>query len=109
IGGARPLVGCLKAPAVSDKIRVIPCGIDLERFKPMDSHACRQRLGWSPGSFNVLFASSNDDPVKRAVLAEAAVVQMRQSDRPSELHYLSGVSNAEVPVWLNASDVLLLT
>ncbi len=106
---ARHLVGALSGAAAGDKVRVIPCGIDLERFKPMDSLACKQRLGWSPQSFHVLFASSNGDPVKRPWLAAAALEQLKGSDVSAELHYMQGVANAEVPLWLNASDVLLLT
>jgi teichuronic acid biosynthesis glycosyltransferase TuaC len=106
---ARHLAGALPGAAMAQKIRVIPCGIDLERFKPMDPLACKRRLGWDPGAFHVLFASSNGDPVKRPWLAEAAVAQMPSSGRPPELHYLSSIPNEEVPVWLNASDALLLT
>src|SRR6185369_17724474 len=43
---ARHLVGALKGVAPAENIRVIPCGIDLERFKPMDPVVCKQRLGW---------------------------------------------------------------
>jgi teichuronic acid biosynthesis glycosyltransferase TuaC len=102
---ARALAGAVKA----EKVRVIPCGIDLERFKPMDPVACKRRLGWSPGSFHVLFASSNGDPVKRPWLAKAAVEQIAPLNQPAELHYLNSIPNEEVPVWLNASDALLLT
>lgn len=101
---ARHLVRALNGAAPSDKVRVIPCGIDLERFKPMDPLLCKQRLDWNPKSFHVLFASSNGDPVKRPWLAKAAAAQMG-----AELHYMTGISNAEVPLWLNASDALLLT
>ena len=106
---ARHLIGALNGAVLPDKIRVIPCGIDLERFKPMDSRICKQTLGWRTDSFHVLFASSNGDPVKRPALAQAAIARMNQSNRPPALHCLTGISNAEVPVWLNASDALLLT
>ena len=106
---ARHLVGALNGAGAAGKVRVIPCGIDLERFKPMDPLVCKRRLGWSTGSFHVLFASSNGDPVKRPWLARAAVAQLSKADRPSEFHYLTAIPNVEVPVWLNASDVLLLT
>jgi teichuronic acid biosynthesis glycosyltransferase TuaC len=106
---ARHLVGALAGAANAEKVRVIPCGIDLERFKPMDPHVCKRRLAWNPGSFHVLFASSNGDPVKRPWLAKAAVEQMAPCKQPAELHYLSSIPNEEVPVWLNASDALLLT
>ena len=60
---ARHLLTALNGQAAAGKVRVIPCGIDLERFKPMDSTACKQRLGWNPRSFHVLFASSNEGAV----------------------------------------------
>jgi glycosyltransferase involved in cell wall biosynthesis len=106
---ARHLLGALNGAVSTDKVRVIPCGIDLERFKPMNPLLCKQKLGWRADSFHVLFASSNGDPVKRPALAKAAVAQMSNAPRPPELHFLTGIPNAEVPVWLNASDALLLT
>ena len=106
---ARHLAEALNGAATPDKVRVIPCGIDLERFKPMDRLDCRRQLGWSSQVFHVLFASSNGDPVKRPWLARDAVARLDNRDRPSELHYLTAIPNAKVPVWLNASDVLLLT
>src|SRR5205085_10756207 len=106
---ARHLTRALKGAASPDKIRVIPCGIDLERFRRVEPLACKRLLGWDPHSFHVLFASSNGDPVKRPWLASAAVAQMSKGHRPSELHYMTGVRNSEVPLWLNASDALLVT
>jgi glycosyltransferase involved in cell wall biosynthesis len=106
---ARHLMNRLHGAVPADKIRVIPCGIDLEKFRPMDGAACKRQLGWDVHDFHVLFASSNGDPVKRPWLAKEAVALIRRGERPTELHFLSGVPNADVPVWLNASDVLLLT
>jgi glycosyltransferase involved in cell wall biosynthesis len=106
---ARHLTRALNGAATGDKVRVIPSGIDLERFKPMDSVLCKQRLGWNPHSFHVLFASSSGDPVKRPWLAKAAVAQTSHPGRAAELHYMTGIPSAEVPVWINASDALLLT
>jgi glycosyltransferase involved in cell wall biosynthesis len=106
---ARHLLKALPHTLPAAKVRVFPCGIDLDRFKPMDISSCRRRLRWSSDSFHVLFASSNGDPVKRPWLANAAVCAARARGIPAEMHFLSGVANSEVPVWLNASDVLLLT
>ncbi|MCC6821801.1 MAG: glycosyltransferase [Verrucomicrobia subdivision 3 bacterium] len=91
------------------KVRVIPCGIDLERFHPMDQLVCQRRLGWLEGTFHVLFASSNGDPVKRPELASATVAALKTAGVRAQLHYMRGVSNAEVPLWMNASHALLLT
>jgi teichuronic acid biosynthesis glycosyltransferase TuaC len=90
------------------KIRVIPCGIDLERFKPLDQQSCRERLGWESSRFHILFAGSRD-PVKRPALARAAAAAIKTREVHAEIHYLRGVPNGDVPIWLNASDVVLLT
>ncbi|HXJ60579.1 MAG TPA: glycosyltransferase [Verrucomicrobiae bacterium] len=106
---ARHLARALPRRLPAAKVRVLPCGIDLERFKPLDPSSCRLQLGWSRDSFHVLFASSNGDPVKRPWLAKATVEDARRRGLRVELHHLTGVPNVEVPVWLSASDVLLLT
>jgi teichuronic acid biosynthesis glycosyltransferase TuaC len=91
------------------KVRIIPCGIDLEQFKPLDQDRCRKRLGWRDDHFNVLFPTNGGDPGKRFDLAQAAVGVVKEWGIPVELHQLRGVHHDEVPIWLNASDVLLLT
>lgn len=106
---ARHLLRLLPPAAFNGQVRVLPCGIDLERFKPLDPAACRRQLAWSGDAFHVLFASSNGDPVKRPWLAKAAVEEALQRGLPVELHHMTGVPNADVPAWLNASDALLLT
>jgi glycosyltransferase involved in cell wall biosynthesis len=42
-------------------------------------------------------------------LAEAAVTSLRGLGVSTEMHYLQGIRNEEVPIWLNASNVLLVT
>jgi glycosyltransferase involved in cell wall biosynthesis len=91
------------------KVRIIPCGIDLQRFKPLDQDACRSRLGWRADQFNILFPTNGGDPRKRLDLAQAAVQAVKRLGIDAKLHQLRGVAHDEVPVWLNASDVLLLT
>ena len=91
------------------KVRIIPCGIDLDRFKPLNQKECRDRLGWNAEYFHILFPSHPGNSVKRYLLACAAVEALSCQGIPAEMHCLQGVSNEEVPIWLNASDVLLLT
>src|SRR5204862_6682914 len=67
------------------------------------------QLGWEPDGFHVLFATSAGDPVKRPELARAAVARFEEKYGRVQLHVLSAIPNTEVPVWLNASDALLLT
>jgi teichuronic acid biosynthesis glycosyltransferase TuaC len=104
---ARHLLKALPGSLNLGTLRVLPCGIDLDRFKPLDVRQCRARLGWSPDHFHVLFATSAGDPVKRPELARAAVARLQQER--VEFHVLSGISNDQVPIWLNAGDALLLT
>jgi glycosyltransferase involved in cell wall biosynthesis len=91
------------------KIRIIPCGIDLELFKPLDQDICRKRLGWRDDRFHVLFPTNGGDPLKRLELAQAAVEVVKQTGIAVELHQLRGVPHEAVSTWLNASDVLLLS
>jgi teichuronic acid biosynthesis glycosyltransferase TuaC len=91
------------------KIHVIPCGIDIELFKPSDREECRMKLGWRPGVFHILFPANSGDPVKRPQLARAAIEVLSQRGVPVEMHYLRGVPYKDVPIWLNASDALLVT
>jgi glycosyltransferase involved in cell wall biosynthesis len=90
------------------RIMIIPCGIDLDLFKPIDQALCRDRLGWREDTFQVLFQNTGD-PVKRPELAQAAVDCLRALGVKCELHHLRGVPYDQVPIWLNASDVLLVT
>jgi teichuronic acid biosynthesis glycosyltransferase TuaC len=106
---ARHLLKALPRAATAQKVCVLPCGIDLDRFKPFDSLSSRRQLGWSCSAFHVLFASSNNDPVKRPWLAKAAVEEVLRRNIPIQLHVMTGVPNAEVPLWLSGSDALLLT
>jgi glycosyltransferase involved in cell wall biosynthesis len=106
---AKALQQCLPTRVNHSKVRVIPCGIDLTRFKPMDQSECRQRIGWQKDGFHVLFNSNGDDPVKRPQLARAAMATLIRMGVRAEIHELRNLPNNEVPEWLNASDVLLLT
>jgi glycosyltransferase involved in cell wall biosynthesis len=106
---ARHLIGALNGTAKPEKIRVIPSGIDLNRFKPMDSLACKNKLGWKLESFHVVFASSSGDPVKRPRLAQAAVEHSKRLGCPAEFHFITGIPSSEVPLWMNAADALLMT
>jgi glycosyltransferase involved in cell wall biosynthesis len=90
-------------------VRIIPCGIDLSRFRPLNQAECRAALNWRPDRFHVLFNRGGDDPVKRRWLARAAVEELNRGGVDAELHELHGVRNDMVPVWLNASDAVLLT
>jgi len=91
------------------KVRIIPCGIDLDLFRPLDRNACRRQLDWGNDRFHVLFPANTGNPVKQPSLARAAVKAVQRLGVPAQMHQLQGVTHSQVPVWLNAADVLLLT
>jgi teichuronic acid biosynthesis glycosyltransferase TuaC len=91
------------------KVRIIPNGVNLERFRPLDRDLCHRQLGWDARRFHVLFPVNSGDPRKRPALARAAVEGVKRLGIQAELHQLQKVPHHEVPVWLNASDVVLLT
>ena len=106
---SRNLYEALPPTIDRSKVRIIPNGIDLERFRALDRMDCRKTLGWSLNKFHVLFPTTNGDPVKRFALARAAIEVANESGLNAEIHQLKGVAHEQVPVWLNASDVVLLT
>jgi glycosyltransferase involved in cell wall biosynthesis len=106
---SKNLQDALPADLPPSKIRIIPNGIDLDRFKPLDRDLCRNRLGWSATRLNVLFPANTGDPRKRPELAHAAAQTAEQLGVKIEIHQLRCVPHHEVPVWLNASDAVLLT
>ena len=107
---SRNLQAALPRDLAKAKIAVIPCGIDLDRFKPLDKDRCRTELGWKSGTFHVLFPASGGNAIKRFALAKAAVdVLTARFNVRVELHSLQGVPYDRVPAWMNASDVILMT
>src|SRR5205823_2894985 len=58
---------------------VIPCGVDLNVFRPYDRAEARSRLGWPPHKYVVLFPFDPARLVKRYDLAKAAVEQVTQT------------------------------
>lgn len=98
-------------PRAVDRSRVatISCGVDLRLFQPMHASECRARLGWNESEFHVLFVTNNRDPIKRPELARASVDVLVREGVPARLQLLHGVRYEDVPLWLNAADVLLVT
>jgi teichuronic acid biosynthesis glycosyltransferase TuaC len=91
------------------RVWIVPNGVDMTRFRPLDRHECQRRLGWDPTRRHVLFPASPARPEKRFALAEATVAVLGGRGSDVELHALEGIPNEEVPTWLNAADAILLT
>ncbi|MEZ4895210.1 MAG: glycosyltransferase [Saprospiraceae bacterium] len=103
------LQNALPRSVLRSKIRIIPNGVDLNRFQPLDQEQCRKQLGWDNERLHVLFPANNGDPLKRFGLAISAIDACKRMGFNAELHELKGIPHPEVPIWMNASDVVLLT
>jgi glycosyltransferase involved in cell wall biosynthesis len=86
---------------------IIPNGVDTDRFKPISRDEARRRIGYPAEKKMVLFISVLNRPEKNIELAREAVHLLENSN--IELKHIYNVPNAEVPVFLNAADLLLLT
>jgi glycosyltransferase involved in cell wall biosynthesis len=89
--------------------RVIPDGVDLDRFAPMGRDLARRRLGWAADAPIVLFAGRAEWPGKRLWLAKQAVNVARKELEDLELVVASGVDPDEMPCYYSAADCLLHT
>lgn len=99
---SRPLLAELPAGARSRAL-VLPCGVDVERFRPLPRAEARAELGLDPARPMLLFAADPARPEKRhdraLELAHAAGV---------ELMTLGGVDPGRVPLWVNAANAVLV-
>lgn len=101
------LIDCL--PSEKHQVtRVIPSGINLNQFIPMDKEMCRSQLKLPMNKKLILFGGHPEREDKRYPLAVEAVKQI-QKTMDVELFYADHVPVTEMPVYINAADVVLLT
>jgi teichuronic acid biosynthesis glycosyltransferase TuaC len=83
------------------RVAVLPCGVDLERFRPLPRAEARARLGLDAGSPYLLFPADPQRSEKRFDRARAVA-----GDVP--LLTLGDVHPDEVPLWVNAANAVLV-
>ncbi len=99
----------MKATLGDSRVRVIPCGIDLDEFAPIPRAEARKQLGLPPDKPLALWIGSPHRREKRFHLLEQAW-QLLQEDLPeAELLIVTGKPHSLIPLYLSAGDVLPLT
>ena len=97
------------AAALDCDAHIIPSGVDLEKFQPIDRDRACQLVGWDRTGKHVLFPY---DPVKRKKrypVARAVVEEIDgEMDEDVELQVLYGVPHDEMYRYYSAADALLL-
>jgi glycosyltransferase involved in cell wall biosynthesis len=84
---------------------VVPCGINLDTFFPMDKNDAHRRLNMNENQTYVLFPSYFSNPAKNYSLAKMAMSLVPEA----QLLELKNKSREDVNLLLNAVDVLLVT
>ncbi len=100
---SEPLIAQLPAPSARRRAVVLPCGADLERFRPIPRGTARAQLNLDPERPFLLFPAGRDRPEKRYDRAQELA---RASGM--ELRALGGVDPALVPLWVNAATAVIV-
>jgi teichuronic acid biosynthesis glycosyltransferase TuaC len=82
-------------------VQELPCGVDLERFRPLDRGDARRALGLGAEGPYLLLAADPARPEKRHDLALAAAAEV-------ELLTLGKVEPERVPLYVNAANAVLV-
>ncbi len=89
---------------------IIHCGVDSDRFSPIDRSEARRKLGWENDERIALFAATKPyEPRKRIDLAQAAVKHAEADLGPVRLAIAENLPPDSIPMMMNAADCLLLT
>jgi teichuronic acid biosynthesis glycosyltransferase TuaC len=91
----------LPGAGVARRVAVLPCGVDLTRFRPLPRTQARVRLGLDPDAPCLLFPA---DPAR----AEKRFDRARELAGEVPLLTLGGVHPDDVPTWVNAANAVLV-
>lgn len=97
-----PLAARVPGWAAQRPPAVLPCGVDLERFRPVRRADARRELGLDPERRLLLFPADPGRPEKRFDRARAVAGD-------DELVSLGGVHPDLMPLWVSAADAVLVT
>ncbi|HTA14393.1 MAG TPA: glycosyltransferase [Solirubrobacteraceae bacterium] len=100
---SQALVEQLPGRRARERAQVLPCGVDIERFRPIPRAQARADLGLDPQGRYVLFPADPARPEKRHDLAMALA-----AGSDAQLIALGGVDPQRVPLYVNASNAVLV-
>lgn len=89
------------------RAKIIPNGVNIERFKVLNKLECQDKLGWDKAKKHILFPANSERREKNYQLALDAISILQNPQL--EIHSLNNVANEEMPIWYNAADIVLLT
>lgn len=101
---SRDMYNCLNLR----NIEIIPNGVNLSRFDSLPKIDCQLKLGWAINKKHLIFAADPDRKEKNFDLTRRAIESLPPRYEVV-LHYLKDVSHTDVPIYMNAADVLILS
>lgn len=95
----------IKALNFNGKYVVLPCGVDLEMFRPMEKKGCRKRFNLPLGEKIVFFPASSENRQKGFDILKEAVLLLGREN----VHLLKGgnIEHRDMPYYMCASDVVV--
>jgi teichuronic acid biosynthesis glycosyltransferase TuaC len=87
------------------EVAVLPCGVNVDRFRPLDRIEARRALGLDPDGRYLLFPA---DPARREKRHDRALALAAELPDARLLTY-AGAAFADVPLLVNAADVVVCT
>jgi glycosyltransferase involved in cell wall biosynthesis len=97
---SEPLAEAVPRWATRGDVAVLPCGVDLSRFRAIDRSTARAALGLQEDGPYLLFPADPRRPEKRHDLAVAVAGE-------TPLLSLVGVDPKDVPLWINAANAVV--
>lgn len=102
----------VKSPEMNGRLRpgtmaeVIPNGVDMKTFFPMDRADAQKRAGFESGKRNFLFIGDPSRPEKNYNLASEAV---RLAGPENQLHIIRDKKPQELAFFFSAADAVIMT
>ena len=88
---------------------IIPSGVDMSLFRPMDRTDAQEAVGWDPNDRHVIFPYHPSNEKKRYPVATRTVEGANDSfDGTIQLQVVDDADYDDMPLYYNAADVLLM-
>lgn len=97
----------LKEKLSIEKLVVIPNGVNIKRFMAMDQEESKKNLNWDTNRQQLLFLADPKRKEKNFNLAKEAFERIGHRDLELQVYF--DIAPDEIPTYLNAADVVLLS
>jgi len=88
---------------------ILPSGVDMSLFEPMDQAEAQEAVGWEPDHRHVIFPYHPSNEKKRYPVAKETVERANELfDETIQLQVVDDADFDEMPLYYNAADVLLM-